>query len=364
MRKGKTAIKLLGASSLGMGLVTLLFLASEREMHRNNAFTRRYLPHPIIKQYDLDIGYNSYYIAGFDQDLLYLGNSTAPWHLLQIHLGTQDTTHIRMEPIDKELRYRSLQTKVLPPYFFVMDGTIPFILRGQTKDWKAHTWMEGHAYFNRAEPIDSTIIFIRTVSSHNQRSTLGLIQKTDHFQVRLDTSLLETQLDGTFDVDGMLLKSGDGQSLGYLYYYRNEFMVLDATMEHPDRQRTIDTVEQAQIQISEPNDQNQVQMQAPPLFVNRSGAMDGNYVLVQSDRLGRNESISMLDQASIIDVYNHKKGTYEFSFYLHHIGDKKVRQFAIHGAHIVALIGDRLSVYRTGEDYFDQTTNIKETTGL
>lgn len=356
--------KLLGTACLSIGAILTVFLLTEQQVHRNNAFTRRYPPHPVVKQYDLDIGHNSYYVAGWDNNALYLGNSTAAWHLLQINLRTRDTTHIRMEPRNKQLKYRSLETRVLPPYFYVMDGTMPFILRGRIGQWVAVRWMEGTAFFNRAEPIDSTRIFIRTVSSHNQRSTLGLIQKTSHFQVRLDTTLLETQLDGTFDVDGMLLKSGDGQSLGYLYYYRNEFMVLDARMEHHDRQRTIDTVQQAQIRVSEPNDQNQIQMQAPPLFVNRSGAMDGNYFFVQSDRLGRHESKSMLDQASIIDVYNHKKGTYEFSFYLYHIGHKKVREFAKHEEFVIALIGDRLSVYLTGEPYFDPNTNIKETTGL
>ncbi|MBA4745943.1 MAG: hypothetical protein H2058_11870 [Muricauda sp.] len=364
MSTKRILVKLMGTACLSLGAVMTLFLFSEQQVHRNNAFTRRYPPHPVVKQYHLDLGHNSYYVAGWDDNVLYLGNRTAPWHLLRIHLGTQDTTHIRMEPRNKNLRYRSLETRVLPPYFYVMDGTIPFILRGRTGPWIAEAWMEGTAFFNRAVPIDSTTVFIRTISSHTQRSTLGLILKSDHFQVRLDTSLLEIQLDGIFDVDGMLLKSGDGPYLGYLYYYRNEFMVFDPKLKKTNRQRTIDTVQRSQIRVAEPNRQNQVQMQAPPLIINRSGSMDGNVFLVQSDRLGRNESRSMLEQASIIDVYNHKKGTYEFSFYLYHMEHKKVREFAIHGTHVIALIGDHLSVYRTGESYFDQTTNTKKTTGL
>src|SRR5690606_430516 len=156
----------------------------------------------------------------------------------------QDTTHIRMEPIDKELRYRSLQTKVLPPYFFVMDGTIPFILRGQTKDWKAHTWMEGKAYFNKAIPLDSNKIFIRTISTRTQKTALGLIQKRNSFKVRLDTTLLEAQIDGVFDVDGILLSSSQTAQIGYVYYYRNQFMTFDTNLKNTIKQRTIDTVQQ------------------------------------------------------------------------------------------------------------------------
>lgn len=360
----RVLFKLLGTASLSIGAVIIVFLFSEQQVHRNNAFTRRYPPHPVVKTYNLDIGYNSYYVAGWDTDFLYLGNSTAPWHLLRVDLGTRDTVHIRMEPLNKDQRYRSLETRVLPPYFYIMDGTMPFILRGTIGDWKAAPWMEETAFFNRAIPIDSNHMFIRTISSQTQRSALGIIQQTDSFYIRLDTTLLETRLDGIFDVDGMLVQSGDGMYLGYLYFYRNIFIVLDSKMENPKNQRTIDTVEQGQIQVAEANSHDQIQLQAPPLIVNRSGAMDGNLFLVQSDRLGRNESKSMLDQASIIDVYNHQRGTYEFSFYLYHIRKNKVREFAIRGAYVIALIGDQLSVYRTGKAYFDQTTNTEETTGL
>ncbi len=363
MRKGNTTVKLFGASSIGMGLVILLFLTSEQQIHRNNAFTRRYPPHPIIKQYDLDIGYNSYYIAGFDQDLLYLGNSTAPWHLLQIHLGTQDTTHIRMEPIDKELRYRSLQTKVLPPYFFVMDGTIPFILRGQTKDWKAHTWMDGHAYFTKAIPIDSDRVFIRTISANTQKSTLGLIEKNDRFQIHLDTTLLETQIDGVFDVDGMLVKSENGQKLGYVYYYRNQFIILGAGLDNLKRQRTIDTTQQAQIQVAQVNKNGKIQMQAPALIINKAADMVGDRMVIRSDRLGRNEPIDLTDNTSIFDVYDYRKGAYSFSFYTED-KKRKVREFVLRDHRLITLSDDQLSVYRTVDAYFNNTrTDVKETTG-
>lgn len=358
-------IKLIGTISLCAGMVVILFLSSERQVHRNNAFTRRYPPHPVIKQYDLDIGYNSYYIAGFDNYLLYLGNHTAPWHLLQVHLGTQDTVHIRMEPIDKELRYRSLETKVLPPHFFVMDGTMPFILRGRTDSWKAWPWMEGTAYFTKAIPIDSNKVFVRTVSARTRKTILGLIEKTRSFKILLDTTLLEAQIDGVFDVDGELVRGGDGKRVGYVYYYRNQFITMGTDLKDDKRHRTIDTVQHAQLQLATANKKGQIQMQAPPLTINKTACMNTNLMLIRSDRLGRNESRDMLDKAAIIDVYNHQKNTYDFSFYLYDINKQKAREFVLHGNHMVALIGDRLSVYRTVGTYFDRTAtkSTKETTG-
>lgn len=365
MKNRKVYLKLLGIISLSIGLVIILFLLSEKQVHRNNAFTRRFPPHPVIKEYDLDLGYNSYYIAGFENNLLYLGNSTAPWHLLQVNLRTRDTTHIRLEPQNKELQFRSLKVEVLPPYFFVMEGTMPFILRGKIGVWKANSWMEGKAYFNRALPIDSTKIFIRSTSSITHRSTLGTIENTNGFEVRLDTMLLQQQLDGVFDVDGIMVRNEITSEMGYVYYYRNQFITMDSEMQQISRQRTIDTVRYAQIQVAAANSKGQVQMKAPPLTVNKTAYMSDNLMLIQSDRLGRNEIKEMGDQASIIDVYNYRKGTYEFSFYLYDIDNHKAREFNLHENRVVALIANKVSVYQTVDPYFskEMTYNIKETIG-
>jgi hypothetical protein len=338
-------MKLMGTISLGIGLVLLLFLMSERQVHRNNAFTRRYPPHPIVKQYDLDIGYNSYYIAGMHQNQLYLGNSTAPWHLLQIDLKKKDTAHIKLTPKDKGMEYRSIKIHVDPPHFFVMDGLAPFVLRGRVGQWIGEPWMRDRAYFNKAIPLDSNSLVIRTRSARTQEFTLGTIKKMDSFQVKLYPSLLQKQIDGVFDVDGILLKDMQDDQTAYVYYYRNQFMVMDPLPSNPRRQRTIDTVQWAQIQIADKNRKGRIQMKAPPLKVNKSAAMNHDLMLIQSDRLGRNEDKAMLDQTSIIDVYNHRKGTYEFSFYLYDIKNNKVREFAIHQNLMVALIGPYLSVY-------------------
>ena len=90
-------IKLLGTIVMSIGLMVILFLSSEEQVHRNNAFIRRFPPHPVIKEYDIDLGFNSYYVAGLGKDMVYLGNSTAPLHLLKINLATRDTAHVKLK---------------------------------------------------------------------------------------------------------------------------------------------------------------------------------------------------------------------------------------------------------------------------
>src|SRR5690606_28338776 len=69
---------------IGTGIVSLLFILSQDQTHRNNAFIRRY-PHHPIKTFDtLNLGFNSYYFAGIDSSHIYLGNYTAPLKVLKV----------------------------------------------------------------------------------------------------------------------------------------------------------------------------------------------------------------------------------------------------------------------------------------
>ena len=354
-------IKLLGTISLSIGLVVILFLSSEQQVHRNNAFTRRYPPHPVIKQYDLDIGFNSYYIAGFDKDILYLGNRTSPWHMLQVNLKTKDTAHIELVPRFHKLEYRAIKVEVLPPYFFVMDGTMPFILRGKIGEWQADPWMTEQAYFNKAIPIDSNTIYIRTTHATTHRSTLGLIhKKVGHIKVQLDTTLLQAQIDGVFDVDGLLVKDPLAKKLGYVYYYRNQFFTIDSSLTFLFRQRTIDTVQRVRLKIVSKGNSGRTTLAAPPLYINRTAAMSKHFMLVLSQRLGRNESREMLKHASIVDVYDHSENTYEFSFYLYHINKHRVREFTVSHKRLIALIDNQVSVYQMTDRYFNPLESRKK----
>lgn len=348
----KTYTKLFSIGGLSVGFVVLLFLLSEHQVHRNNAFTRRYPSHPIHKEYDLDITYNSYYIAGFDHNILYLGNTTAPLHLLRVDLNTKNTVHIRVKLSKTDLPFRAVNVQVRPPYFFVMDGTVPCIFRGSIADWTADVWMEDKAYFSKAIVLDSNNLYIKTIHGKTKMTSLGLLHKGETVMVDLQPDILQKQIDGIFDVDGLLLATPDRQHLGYVYFYRNQFMVMDAELGSLERHLTIDTVQKAQIQLAQLSGSKTMKMKTPPLVVNKMAAMYKDFIFIGSDRLGRNEDRDMLNTASIIDVYNWKKDTYRFSFYLYHIGNKKADEFQAHDDYLVALIDNMLSVYTIREGMF------------
>ncbi|MGV8816033.1 MAG: hypothetical protein ACOH2D_18190 [Gelidibacter sp.] len=372
----KAYFKLLVAGILSAAFVVIAFILSENEVHRNNSFVRRYPQYPVLNKYNLSIKFNSYYIAGYENGKLYLGNTTAPLHLLEVNIKTQDTTHIRVQLDETDLPFRSLNIKFHPPYFFVMDGAIPFIFRGRIGDWKANLWMKDKAYFDKAIPIDSNKLYINTISTQTHMRTLGYIEKLDDFKIVLNTDVLEKQIDGLFDVDGIMAVSTNNQKLGYIYFYRNQFMLMDSNLKLIKRQNTIDTVQKAQIKLSEINIKRKTEMKAPPLVVNRMASICNDLLFINSNRLGKYEPESMLKEASIIDVYDWKKGSYEFSFYLYNIGNKAMKEFFVYDNYLMALIDDELSVYELTKKYFSKyqiyqypqkvntkSMNINNTTG-
>src|SRR5690606_9451449 len=86
-RPVKRKLVLLGGQVvLGIGIVGLLFAFSERKMHRNNAFQRRHLPHPIELVASIDLQHETYYFAGVTDSTVYLGNYGAPLLIKEISI--------------------------------------------------------------------------------------------------------------------------------------------------------------------------------------------------------------------------------------------------------------------------------------
>jgi hypothetical protein len=346
MKRKKIYTILLICTVCGIGFVALLFTISERGLHRDNSFIRRFPGHPAIKAKELDLTYSSYYIAGADNGQIYLGNTEAPLHLVILDTTLQEKQTIRMALDQDSLPFRFVQLRVIPPHFFLADGMVPYIGRGNTTDWKARSILNAPAYFARIEPIDSTNLLIRAISSETKEHVLGKISLLDTSKVALSHELLQKQVDGMFDTDGVMQYNRQLEKLVYTYHYRNQYIVADDELQLNLLGKTIDTVSRAQIKVGSIASKNQHKMAAPALTVNRYSATYGDYLFVNSNLIGRYESIDMWDQASVIDVYNLVENTYEFSFYVYHIGENKLKSFQVLNDKFIGLIGTHIVTYQ------------------
>lgn len=346
MKRKSVIINLSLCAVFSIALVAVLFAFSEEIVHRNNSFLRRYPHHPVSKANVLDVGFNSYYIAGTAGDRIYLGNVSAPLHVLSLHKDLKDTVHIRINLKGSDsLNFRAVKIKIRDPYFYVSDGIVPIIYRGIIGEWKCTPFMYGSAYFSQIEPMNKNSFAIRARSSASNENELGKIIVADTTLVKLAPALLEKQIDGIFDTDGQLHYNEALEKLVYVYYYRNEFIVANPDLSLGYRGNTIDTVSRAKINVADIESHQQTILASQALVINGQSSTSGNYLFVNSDRLGKYEPEEMLEQAAIIDVYDLKKNTYEFSFYLYNYKGEKMNSFEVLDDLLVALIDDHVVTY-------------------
>lgn len=347
--KGTPAVAVVVRSVLpslaAAGLVVALFLSSEHIIKQENNFIRRFGQHPIRDEKAFQLGANSYYFAGIADRQVYLGNVTAPLLLTTVDtaLTTKRTVKIRLD--NTAHPFRHLQIKVKPPYFYLYDGSVPVIYRGQLGDSLARTVSYADAYFSQLDVIDSVRFAIRTQGAKTKAQVLGKLALDEDPKVMLNNNLLEKQVDGVFDTDGQLLRDDMTGELVYIYFYRNEFLVMDSSLHLSRRLHTIDTISRAQVRVRLLSD-GRHKMGAPPLQVNKRSVVHHRVLFNESNLMGKFESRGMWNQAAIVDMYRTDRQEYLGSFYVHHRGSHKMTRMIVTDRHLFVLSGNEMVRYR------------------
>ncbi|SEA25435.1 hypothetical protein SAMN05443667_1033 [Flavobacterium gillisiae] len=260
---------------------------------------------------------------------------------------------------DDNFPFRSVQIKVLPPYFYVLDGTVPIIFKGRTSDWKAYPLQKGYSYFSKAEPINSNTILFRAQQQKTGENILGVFKLGDTVLTSYAPTLLEKQIDGFFDTDGTLQYSNQLKKMVYVYRYRNQFIVTNDALQLNYRGNTIDTTKKAHLKIMYNNKSGDRKLGGTPYIVNASTALDGNLLFVNSALRGKYESETMWKEAAVVDVYDISQNSYQTSFYIYNIGNEKMKTFMVTGNNLYVIIGQNLHKYHLGKAIINSSTTIR-----
>lgn len=328
----------------GISIITVLFLLSEDIIQHRNNFVRR-LPEQINKVYDTDLNFNSYYFAGVANGKIYLGNITSPLLLTEIDTTLKTKKEIVVKINNRNLHFRALQIQVQSKFFFVSDGTVPAVFRGETNKWFAKHIPAKSNFFVNPVFTDSASIAYRTRKADGE-SILGTTYFGKQVNSNVNPSLLKKQIDGIFDTDGYLMFDCSINKIVYIYYYRNEIIVTDPKLNLAFRGKTIDTISKAQIKVVYNTDTNERKLAAPPLIVNKNACVYNGLLFVQSALMGKFEDAKMWKQTSMIDVYDIQTNRYIVSFYVYHIDGKKLSSFCVSGNNFYGMIGTHLVSYK------------------
>ncbi|MFD2943277.1 DoxX family protein [Flavobacterium notoginsengisoli] len=337
--------------------VIFLFLWSEDIMRYNNPFQRRYVKNAAEMLKQTDLKFNSFYIAGFTNKRLYLGNYSNPQIMVSFGSNLQNK---KIEKIDFDpgnIPFQNVTLSVRGNYIFLKDGRAPALFRGSVGNWKINKKFIGMPYFTRAEPADSTTIIFRNNSGRNLSNVLGIFIAESKPKIKYHNSILEKQIDGIFDTDGALLYSEHLEKMIYLYYYRNEFIVTGKDCKIDYRGHTIDTISKAKIKVTYVKNGSGRTMSAPPLLVNAHGYAFKNLLFVNSRIMGRYEDEKTWKHSSVIDIYDISKHSYLLSFPVYNIKVEKLKSFIVTDTYLYALIGNHLVAYQLKENIRKEIKN-------
>lgn len=337
-------------TTVAICMMVLLFLQSEKIVHAQNNFVRRFPPHIYDKTVMLNLKYRDYYFAGATDSILFLGTYSSPLSILALDHNLKVLGNYKVQLDNYKFPFRSTQIRIAAPYFYLADGTVPCIFKGKISDWKAKTLTNNGTYFSTFVPVDTTAIVFRGKSSESGENILGTIATgADQYKVKTSQKLLQKQIDGIFDTDGMLHHNGKLKSLIYLYYYRNQFIVADQNLNLLRRGNTIDTTSHAKIKISKlPNGDRK--LSAPPNFVNKYSATAGNYLYVNSGLRGRFESAVQWKETAVIDVYDIAKRTYVYSLPVYPVSGEKLHAIYATEKQLFFLIDNAIVAYTLKEE--------------
>jgi hypothetical protein len=323
----KKLLYILTGSVLSIGLVVVLFAFSNAITHKRNGFIR-YFSDKAIEVKSMDLGYNSYYFAGYNSGKIFLGNYTVPLLLTSLDtlLSSKKAVAIKKQG---PAPYQSMQMRIEGDNVFLVDGTLPAIYKGSIAHKKISGIWKGNVPFSHAVLVDSTHIAYISSDTINGESLLAELDFGNHPKETFAKGLLQKQIDGLFDSDGMLHYDPISKQAVFVYRYRNQFIVTDDKLRLKYRGKTIDTISKAQIKLGHIASRRETKMAAPPLTVNQNSTTYGNLLFVHSGLIGRFEDQKMWDQASIIDVYDLAKNTYISSFYIYDVEGEKLRSFFV-----------------------------------
>lgn len=329
---------------LSSGITFSITKLSEEKIRFNNELIRKFQHRPLKDPISYQLDYNSYYVAGIFKDSIYLGNTTAPRHILALPMDLKGSVqHLITIPDSLRADYQTAQITVSDTVFFLTDGVSGIIQKGITDDWTISESYTLDIPFTAFVHQSKQRAVLRVYDMLNKETTLAEYDlKTRSLHVH--SGILDTKIDGLFDTDGQLLFDVDTEKVLYVYFYRNNYLLADYNLENAVYNRTIDTIKQVDLEFGYLEGGRQMKLAKPYKKVNQTAAAGNGYEMIKSKNLGRFDVAEMLEQASLIDVYDTEKSSYEFSFYFYHEGKEEVKSYYLYKDKIIGLTENHLVV--------------------
>lgn len=325
-----------------------LFCISKIKKPTSNGFRRNLKQNTVTLTSALNLGYNSFYLAGVDKESIYLCNSTSSNLILKVNPETADTFHIWLRiPGHFQLNTNATRVYIHPPLVCFMDGVTPQIFATEINATDSRLIPIDSTYFSIGLPVSRNSFVLRVFDNAKSQFVLTKIGRQQPYDPNKD-GILEKQEEGRFSVDGMLKHDPKSNRLIYMYYYRNEFIVMDTSLNIQYKGHTIDTTSKAHIKVAKLNRTlgSQYILASPPFEVNNDACLDGKYIYIHSNLRADNDDKNIFKNSATIDVYHSEFGQYRSSFYLQKYKNQNLFDMMTSGNRLFVIFGQYLCIYK------------------
>ncbi len=288
--------------------VGLLFFIKYEDENKYSSFDRKFLDTPR-QTGSLDLEVNSYYFAGSNQDTIYLGNITAPRLIASVDTALQVAAPHKIEVQSDYLG--STSVSIFNSDFFLIEGVTATTYSGKTGQWKGSLIKTNAANINKAVPFTPRNFFSRVLDNATREYELERLTFNQPPVKNYD--LLQKQVDGLFCVDGMMHALPERNMLIYVYYYRNQYVIMDTLLGLKYRGQSIDSVSHAKLEVKDVGERYHT-VASIPLIVNKLSCTDDRLLFIVSGIRARNQTKENFAAVTTIDIYDLIERRYRGSF--------------------------------------------------
>lgn len=311
---------------LAINIIAFLVLYARGHESAKNGFNRR-LPISVLAiAAHTNVNYNSWYMAGFHENYIYLGNLVAPRSVLVVDTSLKSIDSLKLlVPVSEKIAWRSMRLNVDFPHFTLIEGSTPHYFEGTLPSVVMNRRAMSFHPFDKALSLSEDALVFRTPDTRLHQNVLRKYGLKHAGAV--SHHVLDKQVDGFFCTDGGLIYDPASAKLVYMYYYRNAFTVLDSNLQVLVKAPTIDTTKHVNLEIREIESQGKTTLSKPPKLINSQGCIYRGYLFLQSNLKSDNESDTAFKRNFVLDIYSLKNGSYLQSVYLPKLGHKRILDF-------------------------------------
>jgi len=350
----KVLFRLIITIAIAVGVVCFLQLYARYKEGIPTGFNRRIVSGVLNDPHHAGQSSSSLYIISLDDNRIVLGDAKESGFMLitDFTLKDFDTSWLDL-PDTVHFAWGAARITKKGKQMLLAEGITPNIYVFEGADSLRPTPIpDGIPNFDLLAPGDSGFGF-RAIDTTGNQYILGSFVPGEKLTV--DKSILTPQQDGFFSTDGALLYDKVSRRFIYVYYYRNGLIGFKEGLDSVYYGTTIDTVTYAKISVHRITSEKKVTFSSPPIRINNHACVSDGWLFIYSGRRADNERGKLAFTSSAIDVYSVSGFQYLGSFYVPNYDGKGIRDFAVHGNHLVALRSNEVFVFA-----FDRNRLLKQ----